>query len=357
MRETATGGTQATILWVEDEPDLREILSDELVDAGYRVVQAVHGQDALQRLKDCRPDLILCDIAMPVMDGYALLRVIRETMTDLADVPFVFLSAQDGSDQITQGKYAGADDYLVKPVNFDLMLATIAARLRQVQRVRNKLSGDSGWMAELAGAGQQLDGQVFHRLARMFNLITAGVVLLDREGRTQFANISAQRLMFDCADSVARGVFSAEGVQGFDGLFSVIRAAVDAGLNGREYTEFLSFPRLNGQRDLLVTVCALDGVGSEDDACAAALFISAGGNNEPVPVKALDVLFKLTPTEARIAWAFAQGLRPDQIAEAFDISLTTVAFHKRNIFQKTNTNRQADLIALLLTLPASVAQE
>ena len=105
----------------------------------------MNGQDALDRLEDCRPDLILCDIAMPVMDGYALLRVIRESMTDLADVPFVFLSAQDGSDQIAQGKYAGADDYLVKPVNFDLMLATIAARLRQVQRVRNKLSSVICW--------------------------------------------------------------------------------------------------------------------------------------------------------------------------------------------------------------------
>ena len=357
MRGVAIDGTQATILWVEDERDLREILSNELEDAGYVVVQAVNGQDALDRLEDCRPDLILCDIAMPVMDGYALLRVIRESMTDLADVPFVFLSAQDGSDQIAQGKYAGADDYLVKPVNFDLMLATIAARLRQVRRMRNKLAGDEGWRAASAGAGRQLESQSFHCLVRMFNLITAGVVLLDREGRIQFANISAQRLMFDCADSVSRGVFSAEKIPGFEGLFSVIQVAIDAALNGWEYTEFLSFPRLNGQRDLLVTVCALEGVDSKEDTCVAALFISAGGNNEPVPVRALDALFKLTPTEARIAWAFAQGLRPDQIAETFDISLTTVAFHKRNIFQKTNTNRQADLIALLLTLPASVAQE
>lgn len=357
MRKMVADGVQTTILWVEDERDLREILAEELVDAGYAVVQAANGQDALHRLKDCRPDLILCDIAMPVMDGYALLHVIRETMADLSDVPFVFLSAQDGSGQITQGKYAGADDYLVKPVNFDLMLATIAARLRQVQHVRNRLAVDLGRVVEPIGAAAVVNSHVFHRLARMFNLIASGVVLLDREGRIQFANISAQRLMFDCADSVARGIFSVGSIQGFESLFSVIRTASQAGLNGREYTEFLSLPRLSGQRDLLVTVCALDCMGSEEGAAAAALFISAGGNNEPVPVKALESLFKLTPTEGRIAWAFAQGLRPDQIAETFNISLTTVAFHKRNIFQKTNTNRQADLIALLLTLPACVAQE
>lgn len=85
-----------------------------------------------------------------------------------------------------------------------------------------------------------------------------------------------------------------------------------------------------------------------------ALFISAGDRNKPAPLKALETLFKLTPSEGRIAWAFAQGLRPEQIAEAFGVTPTTVAFHKRNIFQKTQTNRQADLIALLLTLPCSV---
>src|SRR5690606_10899134 len=125
MSKAIAEGQQATILCVEDEGDLREILAEELEDAGYAVVQAAHGKEALQRLGECRPDLILCDIAMPVMDGYELLRLIREQMTDLSDVPFVFLTAQDGSGQITQGKHAGAADYLVKPINFDLMLATI----------------------------------------------------------------------------------------------------------------------------------------------------------------------------------------------------------------------------------------
>ncbi len=353
MRGAAAEDTQATILWVEDEQDLREILAEELVDAGYTVVQAVNGQDALRRLQECRPDLILCDIAMPVMDGYELLRLVRETMASLYDVPFVFLSAQDGSGQITQGKYAGADDYLVKPVNFDLMLATVAARIRQVQRVREKLTADTGWGADAAGVAPRPGGQALHRLARMFNLITAGVVLLDSEGRTQFANISAQRLMLDCADPRVLGIFNTDGIHGFQAPSSAIRAAIDAGLNGREHTEFLSLPRRNGQRDLLVSICALDCEEAGDGNLAAALFICAGGYDEPAPAKALESLFKLTPTEVRIAWAFAQGLRPDQIAETFDISLTTVAFHKRNIFQKTHTRRQADLIALLLTLPAS----
>lgn len=340
MTDVATRTRQATVLWVEDEQDLRDILAAELQDAGYSVVQATNGHDALDRLNDCRPDLILCDIAMPVMGGYELLDVIRETMPQLSDVPFVFLSAQDGSDQITQGKYAGADDYLVKPVNFELMLATVAARIRQMWRVRAKLPTDSNQQEIEPGAPNATE-QPFHRLTRMFNLITAGVVLLDSEGSVQFANVAAQRLLSDSAGM---------GLQTLPSL----RDAIHAGLNGADYTEFLSLPRGDGQRDLLVTVCSLDGRESVKGDPVAALFISADGRDEPSPpLKVLDSLFKLTPAEGRIAWAFAQGLRPEQIAESFDISLTTVAFHKRNIFQKTHTNRQADLIALLLTLPAS----
>lgn len=358
MEESINQNAQATILWVEDEPDLREILTEELLDAGYNVVQAINGQDALRQLKSCHPDLILCDIAMPVMDGYALLQLLRDTMSDLSDVPFVFLSAQDGSDQIIQGKYAGADDYLVKPVNFDLMLATIAARLREVQRVRNTLSDDSSHPVKAVNALHQSSNPDFQRLARIFNLITAGVILLDRDGRIQFANTSAQRLLFECIDPVTKSIFDVDNILEFNGLFSLIRTALGASLSGKEHTEFLSVPRVNEQRDLLITVCTLHDISSVDDCSAAvALFISAGGHNEPIPVKALESLFKLTPTEGRIAWAFAQGLRSEQIAERFDISLTTVAFHKRNIFQKTNTNRQADLIALLLTLPACINQE
>ncbi|NLA89271.1 MAG: response regulator [Alcaligenaceae bacterium] len=358
MKETINKEAQATILWIEDEQDLREILTQELLDAGYRVIEAVNGQDALNQLKICRPDLILCDIAMPVMDGYTLLHLVRETMHSLSDVPFVFLSAQDGSHQIIQGKYAGADDYLVKPVNFDLMLATIAARLRQVQRVRHKLSDTPNRPTKPINRQHQFDNQTFRRLANMFNLVTGGVILLDRDGTIVFANTSAQRLLFECIDPAARSIFSVGGILNCDGLYSAIRIAINAALNQQEYTEFLSIPRSNEQRDLLVTVCTHHDVISDDDNFVAiALFISASGNNEPIPIKALESLFKLTPTEGRIAWAFAQGLRPDQIAKRFDISLTTVAFHKRNIFQKTNTNRQADLIALLLTLPACVNQE
>jgi len=343
----------ATILCVEDEPDLLEILAEELEEAGYAVVQAANGKLALEFLQSRSPDLILCDVAMPGMDGYELLRLIRETRPDLSDVPFVFLSAQDGSGQIVHGKHAGADDYLVKPVNFDLMLATIAARIRQVQRVRNSLSASRSHGHTLL-THEAVARKVFHNMARTFNLVSSGIVLLDRRGSVVFANAAALRLGIDsvCPD-LARMLASRAGESAVVPS-AAVKAAIEAGMSGNEHVDFLSLDRVDGQRDLLVTVCSLVDETTEHDAPAAALFICSGPRNEPAPLKALEALFKLTPAEGRIAWAFAQGLKPDEIAAAFDVSITTVAFHKRNIFQKTHTNRQADLIALLLTLPVSI---
>ncbi|MFW8567284.1 response regulator [Orrella sp. 11846] len=352
MTNSLTTNLQSNILWVEDDEDMRDIIAAELRDAGYVVQQAANGKQALEQLCNFRPDLILCDIAMPVMDGYELLQSVRQTREDLVNVPFVFLSAQDGSGQITQGKHAGADDYLVKPVNFDLMLATIAARLRQLQRIQQSNARATAPTSRSTRLSPSSDGLAFRHLVRMFNMITAGIVLLDDQRRTVFANVSAQRLLQDCADP-ALNPENTGGLPPALTASSRVRAAIEAALQGQEYIEFLSLPRRNAQRDLIITICALDCPVVEQDP-AAALFISAGDRNEPAPLKALETLFKLTPAEGRIAWAFAQGLRPEQIAEAFEITLTTVAFHKRNIFQKTQTNRQADLIALLLTLPASV---
>src|SRR5690554_5423922 len=135
--------TAAVILCVEDEADLREVLVEEMRDAGYQVHEASDGKEALVSLQQTRPDLIMCDIAMPRMGGYQLLQYIRINHPELADVPFIFLSAQDQVEQIVSGKHAGADDYLVKPVNFDLMLATIDTRLRQVRRLRTQLKAQT----------------------------------------------------------------------------------------------------------------------------------------------------------------------------------------------------------------------
>ncbi|MFC3704017.1 response regulator [Devosia honganensis] len=205
------GQKRFRILCVEDEAQLRRDIADELAEAGYDVIEAGNGEEALAILAKNRPDLVLCDISMPGLSGYEVLSALRETGSDSAETPFVFLSALADPRQIVDGKRLGADDYLVKPIDYDLLLATVDARLRQIERIR---------------------------AAR-------------RQGRPA-----------DAATSSAS--------------------------------------------------------------------------------------FGLTPAETRIASALAQGRTPAQIAAGFNISRTTVTFHLRNIFQKTGTSRQAELVAVLL---------
>src|SRR5690606_29867916 len=103
------------ILCVEDEAELRRDLADELRESGYAVIEARNGKEALERLDTIRPDLILCDISMPGLNGFEVLKATQAKASDHADIPFVFLSALADPREVVEGKRLGADDYLVKP--------------------------------------------------------------------------------------------------------------------------------------------------------------------------------------------------------------------------------------------------
>lgn len=358
MQSVTPGAGKPVILIIEDEADLREDLVEELEDAGYSVVEASDGIQAQECLSAMRPDLILCDVSMPDCDGYELLRLLRETRPDLADVPFVFLTAQATNEQIVRGKRAGADDYLTKPVDFELMLATIHSRIGQMLRVQLKLAAhvariNSGFSVQ----HERVAKKTFRQVAQTLDYVASGIVLLDAEGHVQFANSTAMMLVATTGALRWSDITKDTGVRDAAALKRAVRACIAANRAGLERTDGVSLHRTGGLRDLLIVVCALagDGPAQAGDAVVA-MFVSDSGYRPPAPVAALKSLFGLTPAESRIAWAFVEGRRVDDIAEHLGISPTTVAFHKRNIFQKTNTNRQVDLIALLLALPISTPE-
>ena len=157
----------AKILLVEDETDLREAMQEEISEEGYEVEIAINGLKAFEILANYTPDVILSDITMPEMDGLELLRNVREKYTHLDETPFLFLSALNEKEDIIKGKKLGADDYLVKPVDFDLLFATLETRLGQVERMKHRkekqfvklyqaLKGPSAQQPEPASAAQPL---------------------------------------------------------------------------------------------------------------------------------------------------------------------------------------------------------
>lgn len=126
----------ATILCVDDEPLLRDDIVEELEDEGYRVLQAGDGQEGLKQILEHRPDLVICDITMPRKDGYQLLKEVRDDHGISIEMPFVFLSALAEKEHVITGLRLGADDYISKPVDFDVLRAKIETSLRQVARIR-----------------------------------------------------------------------------------------------------------------------------------------------------------------------------------------------------------------------------
>lgn len=142
---------KAYILVVEDDAMVRQNLVELLEAESYDVKAAHHGMEALGILKHYIPDLIICDVMMPVMDGHALLEEVHRQKT-LADIPFIFLTAKADPMEHRIGMNLGADDYLTKPFTREQLLTTIGIRLQkrdllkakydeQMETLRQNISG------------------------------------------------------------------------------------------------------------------------------------------------------------------------------------------------------------------------
>jgi DNA-binding response OmpR family regulator len=122
------------ILCVEDDRDTASLICEELVDRGFEVRVAYNGRDALSAILKEPPNLVLSDIGMPGMSGFELLERLTSMEPRFESMPFVFLTALGDHDNELKGWQLGADDYLTKPVDYDVLAALISARLARVAR-------------------------------------------------------------------------------------------------------------------------------------------------------------------------------------------------------------------------------
>jgi two-component system KDP operon response regulator KdpE len=117
------------ILIVDDEARMRRFMQMNLDLEGYQVIEASNGLEAIDRVRDDLPDLVLLDVMMPEMDGFEALGIIRETST----VPVIMLTVRDDEDDIVRGLSLGADDYVTKPFSPRELAGRIKAVLRRVE--------------------------------------------------------------------------------------------------------------------------------------------------------------------------------------------------------------------------------
>jgi DNA-binding NarL/FixJ family response regulator len=119
-----------TILVIDDDMRMRRLISRVLVSAGYVVQEARNGREGVAAANLEPPDLVVCDITMPEMNGHRVLQTLREAPAT-AHLPFIFLTGWGERDDLRTGMNLGADDYLVKPVDPGELLAAVQARLRR----------------------------------------------------------------------------------------------------------------------------------------------------------------------------------------------------------------------------------
>lgn len=137
-----------SILVIEDNLEVRENIAEILELANYRVLTAANGKQGVEQAKRTIPDLIICDVMMPELDGYGVLHLLAKS-EETAVIPFIFLTAKTEKNDIRKGMNLGADDYLTKPFDDVELLDAVEIRLRKHELIRASTGADLNSINEL----------------------------------------------------------------------------------------------------------------------------------------------------------------------------------------------------------------
>ncbi len=136
------------ILLIEDNKDIRENTAEMLELANYKVFAAENGKAGVETALKEKPDLIICDIMMPVLDGYGVLHLLHKN-PGVQNIPFIFLTAKSEKADMRKGMELGADDYIVKPFDGTELLNAVESRLKKLELLKKELSSDLNGLNEL----------------------------------------------------------------------------------------------------------------------------------------------------------------------------------------------------------------
>lgn len=145
---------QKKILLIEDNNDVRENTAEILELANYKVFTAPDGKEGVELARKEQPDLIICDIMMPGLDGYGVLHLISKD-SELAAVPFIFLTAKAERSDMRKGMELGADDYITKPFDKTELLNAVESRIKKSELIKKEYNKDfdglSNFISDVAG--------------------------------------------------------------------------------------------------------------------------------------------------------------------------------------------------------------
>ncbi len=158
-----------SVLVIDDNTDIRENISEILEMAGYRTFSAENGKKGVEMALKEKPDLIVCDIMMPELDGYGVLHLLRKN-ADMQTVPFIFLTAKTERTDLRKGMEMGADDYITKPFDDIELLNAIEVRLKKAGILDNKYSMSQQGISEFLKDVN--DNGILDKLAEQYSIET-----------------------------------------------------------------------------------------------------------------------------------------------------------------------------------------
>lgn len=312
------------------DPDLSRQIVEALSRRGYRVEMVGRAADALVAVAGETPDLLICEDAPPVLDAMALLHRLRGMDGSAQAMPVVVLSSFGSPADIVAGKLAGADDFLGKPVDMNLLDATIMSQLRLVDRVRSAVAPEP---VDAAPAVPARDWCAF------VDLLSFGVIASDHAGRILYVNKAARQLGSDNPAKLRAWA-------------RPLPAAIDDSLSRAGILGLRVLPPDSGSggTDSSLVIAHLDLRRTDPQACCLVTLLFSLGCPNQGP-RLIATALGLTPTETVVADHLATGKRRVEIAESMSVTMPTVNYHLRNIYQKSGTSRQADALRLLLSIP------
>lgn len=137
-----------TVLLIEDNEDIRENMAEIMELSGYKVLTSPDGKEGVEAAIHHKPDIIICDIMMPVLDGYGVIHMLQKN-PETQNIPFIFLTAKAERTEMRKGMELGADDYITKPFNGTELLNAIESRLRKSELRKLELSQGMKGLDEL----------------------------------------------------------------------------------------------------------------------------------------------------------------------------------------------------------------
>ncbi|HYP18087.1 MAG TPA: response regulator [Opitutus sp.] len=285
------------VLVVDDTPANVSLMLDALTEAGYDLLVAENGRSALQLLEQNRPDLVLLDVVMPQLDGFATCEQLKKR-AEWRDIPVLFMTARDEPEEKLRAFAAGAVDYITKPVYPPEVIARVATHL-QIRSLQRSLADELAMRIE---AEEQLKQS-----------LDRAVILVDGEGHIVFSTHLADALLHKHYATFTGGVLPA-------GL-----ERSDSPLLLRRFSE-------PGRDDLAMLV-----IEEKTEAPGPSALIRLG----------------LTPREAEVLFWIAQGKANPDIATILGAGVRTVHKHVENIFRKLGleTRHAATVAALEILRP------